>query len=415
MKVAIVGAGISGLTVAQLLKDHSEVSVFEQEPRAGGLLKCRIVGGSLFHTCGGHVFNTKSSAVEKWFWSKFDKSNEFVKTDRKSAICMGDGKFVEYPIENHVYMLDKNDQLSVVDDWLQLSKDNPQPRNFEEFLLGRFGRTLYDLYFRPYNSKIWKCNLSDIPLDWLDGKLPMPTIRQMIAANIDHTKEKEFVHSSFYYPRHIGSQFIIDRLSEGISIRCCESATAIDYNESGQITVNGEKFDEVFFCGNLKDLPKIAMPGLGIERFCKEINNLNSHGTTSVFCESDPIPYSWFYQPSTEHDSHRFICTGNFSSNNNAPGKMTCVVEFTGHKETEDIYKQLCKMPFHPKYLTHNYSPCTYPIQSASTRAFVATIKESLRLRHVRLVGRFAEWEYYNMDSAIQSAMNEVDNFICAQ
>lgn len=286
MKVAIVGAGISGLTVAQLLKDHSEVSVFEQEPRAGGLLKCRIVGGSLFHTCGGHVFNTKSSAVEKWFWSKFDKSNEFVKTDRKSAICMGDGKFVEYPIENHVYMLDKNDQLSVVDDWLQLSKDNPQPRNFEEFLLGRFGRTLYDLYFRPYNSKIWKCNLSDIPLDWLDGKLPMPTIRQMIAANIDHTKEKEFVHSSFYYPRHIGSQFIIDRLSEGISIRCCESATAIDYNESGQITVNGEKFDEVFFCGNLKDLPKIAMPGLGIERFCKEINNLNSHGTTSVFCES---------------------------------------------------------------------------------------------------------------------------------
>ncbi|MEJ7682717.1 MAG: hypothetical protein WKG06_33635 [Segetibacter sp.] len=34
---------------------------------------------------------------------------------------------------------------------------------------------LYQLYFGPYNSKIWNTDISKVPLEWLDGKLPMPT------------------------------------------------------------------------------------------------------------------------------------------------------------------------------------------------------------------------------------------------
>lgn len=62
-KIAVIGAGISGLTVAQLLNDKSEVVLFERESKAGGLIKCERINGSLFHTCGGHVFNTKNQAV----------------------------------------------------------------------------------------------------------------------------------------------------------------------------------------------------------------------------------------------------------------------------------------------------------------------------------------------------------------
>lgn len=57
----------------------------------GGLIKCCRINGSLFHTCGGHVFNSKHSDVLDWFWTKFDRNKEFSKTDRNSAIFMEEG------------------------------------------------------------------------------------------------------------------------------------------------------------------------------------------------------------------------------------------------------------------------------------------------------------------------------------
>ena len=52
-KVAIIGAGVSGMSVAHFLKDKNDVTAFEKESQHGGLIKCRRVNGSLFHTCGG--------------------------------------------------------------------------------------------------------------------------------------------------------------------------------------------------------------------------------------------------------------------------------------------------------------------------------------------------------------------------
>lgn len=57
-KIAIIGAGISGLSSAHFLKDHYDVTVFEKESTPGGLIRCERVGDNLFHTCGGHIFNS---------------------------------------------------------------------------------------------------------------------------------------------------------------------------------------------------------------------------------------------------------------------------------------------------------------------------------------------------------------------
>ena len=111
-KIAIIGAGVSGLTVAQLLKDKARVVVFEKESRAGGLIQCERVNGSLFHTCGGHVFNTKRQNVLDWFWQQFNKENDFIKTDRNSVIFLPNGQHIPYPIENFAYLLDEETQKS---------------------------------------------------------------------------------------------------------------------------------------------------------------------------------------------------------------------------------------------------------------------------------------------------------------
>ncbi|WP_018464805.1 protoporphyrinogen/coproporphyrinogen oxidase [Segatella paludivivens] len=406
MKYIVVGAGMSGLAIANILQSHGEeVVVFEKDSRPGGMVKCDVVNGSLFHRTGGHVFNTKRQDVMNWFWNYFDRENEFTKTIRNSAVVFNDKLVVPYPIENHAYYFDVDTQKAFIADLLRITKSTSAPHNFEEFLKGRFGETLYKLYFHPYNYKVWRRDLTKVPLSWLEGKLPMPSVEEMIFNNMNHIEEHQFVHSSFYYAKRGGSQFLADRLAENLTIKYNTTIDKID-KINGILLVNGEKCNRVIFCGNIKSLPKMYALGA----FEKQIEDLEAHGTTSVFCEIDNNPYSWVYLPNRIHESHRIICTGNFSETNNADGKMTATVEFTDYISKEDIIDNLNKISFHPKYLAHNFEKYTYPIQDNNTRNMISNLKDILARDGIYLLGRFAEWEYCNMDVAIGSAIDLYKN-----
>lgn len=406
-KVAVIGAGVSGMTVARLLKDRYEVVVYEKDATPGGLIRCKRVEGNLFHTCGGHVFNSKLPHVLDWFWNLFDKEQEFVKAERNSVVFMPDGCEVPYPIENHAYLLPDDIVKAIVNDLVQMAQQgNNDVSNFEEFLINRFGKTLYESYFRPYNKKIWRRSLKDVPISWLEGKLPMPTVDEIIYNNIKKVKEKSFVHSTFWYEKKGGSQFIADRLSDGLDIRLSTPIDQITYdNGKWQVGDDQELYDKVVFCGNIKSLPRI-IKGVSLGQYSTQIEALESHGTTSVFCKIDKNPYSWIYLPSEEYEAHRIICTGNFAESNNVDNNtMTATVEFTDEISEDDIKMNLAKMPLHPHYITHQYNPYTYPIQDNHTRQMIKDLKEELVSSQFFFTGRFADWEYYNMDVAMDAAM----------
>ena len=257
-RIAIIGAGVSGLSAAHFLKDRYDVIVFEKENRPGGLVKCRRVNGSLFHTCGGHVFNSKRQDVLDWFWSKFIREEEFSKADRNSVVFMEDGKVIPYPIENHMYLFDQNIQKRFIADLVVMAKnEGVEPHNFEEFLKGRFGDTLYDMYFHPYNEKVWRCDLKQVPLSWLEGKLPMPTVAEMMFNNINRVKDKAFVHATFWYEKDNGSQYIADKLAEGLNIKYNTDVELIQ-KIGDKWEILGEQFDMIVFCGNIKDMVKVV-------------------------------------------------------------------------------------------------------------------------------------------------------------
>ena len=409
-KIAIIGAGVSGLTVAQLLKDKAEVYVFERESKAGGLIRCERIDGSLFHTCGGHVFNTKNRQVLEWFWKQFDKDTEFKKTDRNSVIFLPNGQQIPYPIENFAYLLDESLQKTFIQDLLAMSSTDSQPiENFKDFLKQRFGDTLYNLYFEPYNKKVWRRSLADVPIDWLAGKLPMPTVEEIIYNNFNRVAEKQFVHSSFFYEKQNGSQLIVERLAYGIDIRCNASIEQIE-RKHDQWFVNGEVFNKVIFCGNIKDIPHMVK-GVELSAYTKPIEALQYHGTTAVFCEIDANPYSWIYLPDDKYEAHRIICTGNFAVSNNGhipANKITATVEFTDTISQDAIIDNLKRIPLHPQFITHKYNQYTYPIQQKDTREMIASLKQRLSAQGFYMTGRFADWEYYNMDAAMAAAMKIV-------
>lgn len=194
-------------------------------------------------------------------------------------------------------------------------------------------------------------------------------------------------------------------MAEGLNVIYNSNINSIEKNGDKWV-VCGKEFDKVVYCGNIKDMIKVVK-GIDFSKYELEVEALEYHGTTAVFCEIDKNPYSWIYQPSRQHESHRIICTGNFAESNNSDlpeGRITATVEFTDAISKEDILENLKKIPLHPKYLDHKFNQYTYPIQDANTRSMIKDLKKEVSKNNFFFTGRFADWEYYNMDVAIGAA-----------
>lgn len=410
MKIAIIGTGISGLSLANILKDKHEVVLFEKEQRQGGLIKCDIIDSVLFHKVGGHVFNSKNKEVADWFWSHFNQDSEFMKVTRNAKILFRD-QIIGYPIENYIYNFDKSTIDTIIDELLLLQHKEKQSwqnyPNFELFLENTFGKTLYELYFKPYNNKIWKVDLSTVPMSWLEGKLPMPNLKEIIVSNITRQEEKSMVHSTFFYPKVGGSQFIVDRLSQDLDIRTGSDITHIE-KINNQYTIDKQiGFDSVVYCGDIRKMPDYLERTLDGKIDLKEIQNLRSNGTSNLLCETDDNDISWLYIPEEFTSAHRIIYTGNFSpANNGDKQRKTCVVEFSGKMEYEDMISEIKKLPGNLSPIKYNYEQNSYIIHNFETKKIIDQTKKILKEENIHLLGRFAEWEYYNMDKCIEAALN---------
>ncbi len=409
--ITVIGAGISGLAAARFLAATAEVEVLEKAGAVGGLVQCDYVADNLFHKVGGHVFNAKNKEIADWFWAHFDVEAEFYRVRRNAKILL-DGKLVGYPLENYLYQLDKATVVRVMDDLLALraptAGEPARYDNFRDFLEGNFGKTLYGLYFEPYNRKIWNTDLSRIPLEWLHGKLPMPNLREILLSNVLREEESAMVHATFYYPKAGGSQFIANRLAEGLRVRTGQAARHVQPRD-GRLVVDGTReTDAVVYTGDVRKLPELLhTDDAGVREALEGVRNLRSEGTSNLFCECDANDISWLYLPEPSVRAHRIIYTGNFSAaNNRGSARRTCVVEFSGRVDRDVMEAEIGKLPGNLVPLAANYEPNSYVIQEKDTRRAINILKERLQKYNFHLLGRFAEWEYYNMDKAIEAARN---------
>lgn len=411
-KATVIGSGISGLSVARMLPDTYEVEIMESAAKQGGLIKCDRIDGNLFHRVGGHVFNSKNGTVLNWFWQHFNRNEEFLQATRNAKILF-DGKYIGYPLENYLYQLPEAQVREIVTELLTMIAEQNSEKatydNFKDFLIGNFGTKLYNLYFGPYNSKIWNTDISKVPLEWLDGKLPMPQIRDVIVSNILKKEEAGMVHATFFYPKRNGSQFIIDRLAEGLTIHLSSPLNKVTVEEEGRLLINDvTPTDVMVYCGDVRKLCSIIqIDNAALQEALEAVKDFASNGTSNVLCETDANDISWLYLPEEHYKAHRIIYTGNFSdTNNEGTDRKTCVVEFSGKQEREDMIKELQNLPGNLKPLAFNYEPNSYIIQDKETRSKVQRLKTHLAKYRIYLLGRFAEWEYYNMDKCIEAAMD---------
>ena len=181
MKTIILGAGITGLSMARLLQNaHQEVIILEKEATIGGIAKTKQIGGTTYHPVGGHCFNSKHPDVMAFIF-KILPPDQWHKITRCSKIDLNSYE-VDYPIEfsiQQIYHHDKELAHNIVEDFLS-TNDNGQYSNLEDWFRKKFGNTLSELYFIPYNTKIWGREPREMSSTWVETKLPIPNKKAFI-------------------------------------------------------------------------------------------------------------------------------------------------------------------------------------------------------------------------------------------
>src|SRR5918992_1500335 len=164
---AVLGGGQAGLTSAWVLARRGHpATVLEADGRVGGIAKTVEFEGYRFDL-GGHRFYTKLGPVLR-LWEEM-LGPELLTRPRLSRIYYRD-RFFNYPLRAE----DVFRRLGIVESvrcafsylyWRRRLR-RMQPRTFEEWVVHRFGRRLYDAFFRSYTEKVWGIPGSEIEAEW---------------------------------------------------------------------------------------------------------------------------------------------------------------------------------------------------------------------------------------------------------
>jgi protoporphyrinogen oxidase len=204
----VIGAGPAGLTAAyELSKLGRRAVVLEADDIVGGLARTCEYKGYRFDV-GGHRFFTKVSYVEE-LWREI-LGDELLVRPRLSRIHYR-GKLFDYPLKplNALRGLGVVESVFVVLSYLRaLVLPFRRESTFEHWVRNRFGKRLFEVFFKTYTEKVWGIPCSEIGAEWASQRikdLDLVVALRNALLGAARSKDGEVVTSlieEFLYPRH---------------------------------------------------------------------------------------------------------------------------------------------------------------------------------------------------------------------
>ena len=168
MKILIVGAGLSGCSLARLMseRDHN-VSIIEKSNHIGGLCYSKkIQNGLYYEPYGAHTFHTDNSQVKN-FVQRFSKFNSYI---HKKGIIIN-GVLNQYPLSlESIKKLPNNKKILKE---IEERPNKPNLKNFETYMVSLLGNTLYNLYIYNYTKKMWDIEPKELNVDWVINRVEL--------------------------------------------------------------------------------------------------------------------------------------------------------------------------------------------------------------------------------------------------
>jgi protoporphyrinogen oxidase len=201
-RVVVIGAGPAGLTAArELARQGLAPIVLEKDGIVGGLARTERYKGFHFDM-GGHRFFTKVDEVQK-IWQEV-LGPEFLRRPRLSRIYYN-GRFFNYPLKplNALAGLGLGRAVLVMLSYLRWQIfPYKQEDTFEQWVTNRFGRRLFETFFKTYTEKVWGISCSELRAEWAAQRIKDLSLRSAVVSMfVKPQRTIKTLIEEFDYPR----------------------------------------------------------------------------------------------------------------------------------------------------------------------------------------------------------------------
>lgn len=197
----IIGGGPAGLTAAyELTKRSIPATVVEKAGIVGGISRTEEYKGYRFDM-GGHRFYTKSAEVNE-LWDEILDADLLIR-ERMSRIYYR-SKFFDYPLKpmNALTGLGVIEAVRVVSSYLYWSLfPSKVETTFEQWTTNRFGKRLFEIFFKTYTEKVWGISCSELQSEWAEQRIKNLTLKVALVNMFIRRKNVTSLIEQFKYPR----------------------------------------------------------------------------------------------------------------------------------------------------------------------------------------------------------------------
>lgn len=335
-RVAVIGAGPAGITCAyQLAKQGVEVHLYEAAPQVGGLAKTLDLWGQKVDL-GPHRFFSDDTRVNK-LWLEV-AGRDYRMVDRLTRIYYKKN-FYYYPVKAFDALSKLGlftSAVCVLSYFKEKLIPTKQDGTFESWVTNRFGKSLYEIFFKTYTEKLWGIKCNELDADFAAQRIKKFSLGEAMknALGIGGTKHKTLV-DQFAYPTG-GTGMIYERMQTFINanggkvlcnqpvkrvIKEGDTATGIELM-TGEVLPYTDVVSTMPFTIMVKQLPDVPKP---IVDFA---NKLSFRNTILVYLHidgKDLFPDNWLYVHSADVETGRISNFRNYVPEINQ-GKETTIV-----------------------------------------------------------------------------------------
>lgn len=441
MKIGIIGAGPAGITAAyELAKAGADVHLYEAGPDVGGLAKSLDLWNQRVDL-GPHRFFSSDTRVNELWLEVAGK--DYAMVDRLTRIYYKK-KFYFYPLKPFDALFNLGFfqaflcVLSYVKEKISPTADDG---TFESWVVNRFGRRLFDIFFKTYSEKLWGISCKELDADFAAQRIKKLSLFEAIKNAVfggGGNKHKTLV-DQFAYPLR-GSGMVYENMRDSILshgghvwlntpvkrlITSNGKATAIEL-ENAEV----HEFDHIISSMPISHLVT-RIPG--VPEVIKNLaSSLQFRNTILVYLHVqgvDLFPDNWLYVHSADLQMGRLTNFRNwvpdiYGKENSSILVLEywCYDEDSLWKDSDASLIALAKKELIQTGLiknapisdghVHKISKC-YPVYEMGYRKKLVPVEEYLSgIQHLSVIGRYGAFKYNNQDHSILMGILAAENIL---
>jgi protoporphyrinogen oxidase len=444
----IIGGGPAGLSCAmELSKAGKDFIVIEKTDTVGGLAKTYVFrdpDGSTFYTDNGpHRFFSKNQYLYSFIEDLIGENWIKVKRQTRQLI---DGVFYDYPVNptqalRNIGILKASKMIADYAYAKLVYKIYNKPiKNFEDYAISNFGRSLAEFNIINYTEKIWGIPASQIHAEWALQRIKGLNVSSVIKNFIKKTFNSKgngpkSLVDEFYYPsKGTGLIYttIVKKIRElGYKVLTETYPVKIINNgkEIKEVLVNSPEGEMIIECKNLvesvpiTEFVKLLSPQAP-QKVLQAVSKLRHRNQVYLFItlNKDSITQDqWIYFPKKENKIARISEMKNFSKEMSPQGMTSLFVEFFCF-ENDEIWnmskenllkvaiKELSDAGLLSEQDVKNYyyiqQRNVYPVYDLEYERHLRIIKSYLdSFINLYYIGRPGRFRYNNQDHSLEMGM----------